>query len=332
MINIGIIGCGGISAAHYNAIKASEDVSLLAICDTNKERLKEAKERYNVSVAYLDHMELISRDDIDAVIVCTPHKYHKDIVIDALNYRKHVLCEKPLTISVDDGKEMIKAAEKNKVVLQTAENHPFEPHFQLMQRFLKEGFLGSLYTTKFMQIWNFPSYTWRKNKEIAGGGCLIDDGIHLITMAILLAGDVEKIFSSVDTFRQLAEGKEVDVEDNAFCILEHKSGVKSFIHASWTSPISYFHHEAQGENGSVLYRNIGSKYEMSISGFDYDIPPLPEGISSPESYLNQLRHFVDCIKEGKKPFLDGEEGLKVVSLVLAAYESNDLGEPVLISN
>jgi len=340
-VNVGLVGCGRISqVGHLPAIKANPEARLSGVCDIDEKAAKRAGE-YNKVFYTTNHVDLLERDDIEAVIVAVPHKYHKEITVDACKHKKHVLCEKPLAINLEEADDMIKAAEKNKVILMTAENYLYDPAVQKILEFVRNGDLGKIELVHLSQVGFYPTggleLGWRRIKDIAGGGLLIDDGVHLTSLALFFAGAVDSLFAKIDTYHPVQQGRRIDVEDNAFVAMEHKSGALSTINVSGINRFPHFRFEVHGDEGSALFQwMIGTPFtqykpEIKIAGFKQELPQLPYmWFPSPNSYSNELKHFVDCVANEKKPFTDGRVGREALKLVLDAYESASRKERLII--
>jgi len=326
-VNLGLIGCGRIAQrGHLPSIKAIPEAVLSSVCDINEETAKKVAGRFNVPYT-TDASELVRRKDVDAVIVAVPHKYHKENTVDALNQKKHVLCEKPLAMTLEEADEMVQAAEENQVTLMTAENYLYDPGIQLMVKFIEDGLLGKIELVNLEQVYHMVEPGWRRSKEIAGGGILMDDGVHHTAVALAFAGAAKSLYASVDTYHPVIEGERIDVDDNAFIMMEHENGALSTIYSSGINRFPRFRFEVHGNKGSALYQwVIGSpwnqyKPEMKISGFEYELPRFPSWLPSAESYRNEMETFLDCVRQSKKPLTDGRFGRAALLLVLKAYES-----------
>jgi predicted dehydrogenase len=338
-LSFGLIGCGfisqwGATRGHIPAIKSVAEASLAMVCDISEDVAK--KVSGSLKVPYTtDHHKLLERKDVDAVIVAVPHKYHKEISIDACNSGKHVLCEKPLAMTVSEVDEMQAASEKNHVVLMTAENYLFDPGVQLITRFMDAGLLGKVQTVELEEIgsWCIPgsiSFTWRVKREMAGGGVLLDSGVHLTALAAHFAGGVSALTGKMAIYYPQLEGKKVDVEDHSYAILEHQKGALTLIHVSGINRFPYHKIELHGDKGSVQYHDALGKPEMKISGFEHTLPSLPSEFPSAESYKNELKHFIECVTHDTKPIADVNVGRKSLELVLKAYESSERKQRIVL--
>lgn len=333
-IGIGLIGCGGIAQrAHLPAIRAVAEANLVGVCDIVDEVAEKTGKAHKVSYT-TEYLSLLERKDIEAVIVAVPHKYHKEITVEACKHKKHVLCEKPLGITLEECDTMIQAAEKGKVVLMTAENYLFDPALRLISDFVDNDVLGKVRLINLEQVGFYKGYSWRRVKDVAGGGILMDDGVHLFALALKWAGAVESMFAKMETYRPELEGKKIDVEDNGHVIMEHSNGVLTTVDTSGVNRFPHFAFEVNGDKGGVLYQWVvgspWSKYqpEMRIAGFEHDLPEFPKWFPSMESYRDELKHFLECIANDKRPHTDGSLGKESLRLVLKAYESGSRKQEV----
>ena len=211
-LNIGMVGYKFMGKAHSHAY---HDLSLFfpdhikpikkAICGRNEEAVKQAAEQFGWDSYETDWKTLIARDDIDVIDINAPSDMHKEIAIAAAKAGKHVFCEKPLALTLEDSREMLEACEQAGVKHMINFNYRFTPAVMLAKKLVEEGRLGDIYHFRawFLQDWlvdpNFP-LAWRMKKEIAGSGSHGDLGAHLIDLAHYLIGDIEEVIGMNETF------------------------------------------------------------------------------------------------------------------------------------
>ena len=194
MIGAGVIGCGMISGNHFHAIGRLPEVEIRAVCDIDAEKLKRAAEEQRAE-AVSDWRELIRREDVDAVHVCVPHYLHAEISIAALEAGKHVLCEKPMGVSVREAEAMKAAAEKAGRTLTVCFQNRFNGATARMKEVIGEGKLGRILGGSAFVAWNrggayYTDSPWRGRWRTEGGSVLINQAIHTLDLLRYLAGDL----------------------------------------------------------------------------------------------------------------------------------------------
>lgn len=332
-VNIGLIGCGniaqwGTNRGHVPSLRAVKDANLVMVCDVSEKAARHIADPMGVPYT-TDRSKLLERKDIDAVIIAVPHKFHKEIAVDASEAGKHVMCEKPLAMNTSEVDEMIAASEKNNVILMTAENYLFDPGIHQIARLIDSGLLGKVHTVELDELgdWSVPGslgfqgLTWNVKKDLAGGGVLISSGVHFTAIATRFAGDVDGVTAKMAIYYPEFQGNYANVEDEATAILDHKGGTLTTIHVSAIDRFPYHKVEVHGEKGSVMYHDMNGKPEMVVSGFNATLPPTPNEFPSSESYRNELEHFVHCVMNGEKPMTNARVGRLALEIVLKGYES-----------
>src|SRR5699024_5182530 len=180
-IKVGVIGIGSISDMHIQAYKKNTQVDLIAFCDLSEERLKEKGEKYDVENLYTNYEELIANDSIDAVSICTWNDSHAKIAIKALEAGKHVLVEKPLSMTVEEAEAVESAVEKTGKILQVGFVRRHADNAHVLKRFIDDGELGEIYYAKASILRRLGNPGgWFSDISKSGGGPLIDLGVHMI--------------------------------------------------------------------------------------------------------------------------------------------------------
>ena len=204
-LRIAIIGTGGISNCHTNGYKAIADkCEIVAVCDLDEEKAKNYASNYGVPAYYTDFNEMFSKENIDAVSVCTWNSSHKPATIAALNAGCHVLCEKPMAMNTQEAQEMLECAKKNGKLLMVGFVRRFGNDADLIRKFCDGGTLGDLYYAKasYLRRNGCPG-GWFGDKEYSGGGPLIDLGVHVIDLVRFLAGNPKPVSAYGVTYNNL---------------------------------------------------------------------------------------------------------------------------------
>jgi len=315
-IRIGIIGCGNIATAHINAYSKNEDVNLTSFCDVEAERARKYADKFKGKF-YSDYKEMIEKEKLDGVSICTPPSTHKEIATTFLSRGINVLCEKPLAISTSQAKQMVDAATKNNVLLLTAFKFRFFDGVLRAKELIFRGRIGKviMFKNMFGGLVDM-SRRWFSKREVSGGGVLIDNGVHAVDLSRFLFGEVKNISARIATFAQ-----DINVEDTARVLLEMENGVLGTIDLSWSIPYPQpFYLEVYGSEGSIMvgwdilrYRTSKTKKWTEIRG----------GFKEEDAFIKEINHFVNCIKGRETPIVSGVDGLRALEIVEAAYRSNE---------
>lgn len=351
-IKIGIIGTGSISNTHLQAYRKNPNVELYAFCDINEERLNTMAEKYGVTRTFTDMHEMLKLEEIDAVSVCTWNSQHAPCTIAALNAGKHVLCEKPMATSAKEAREMNAAAEKNGKLLMIGFVRRFGNDCAILQDFIDNGYFGDLYYAKatYLRRKGNPG-GWFGDKSRSGGGPLIDLGVHVIDLVRYLFGNPKPVSVYGATFQKLFDRKDVkdsvgysaasktdndicDVEDLASAMIRFDNGAVLHIEASFSlnlkkdeGKIELFGTKAGAKLDPSLeiYSNINN-YMSNVqlcTKTDLDFNGLFE---------KEINHFVSCVKDGITCMAPAQDGIELMTILDAVYESARTGHEVVINN
>jgi perosamine synthetase len=316
-IKIGIIGCGQMGQWHLEAYKKNEKVQLAAFVDTDLDRAKKFAHKFGAR-AYSSHTEMLKNEKIDGVSVCTVPVSHKNIILDLLNSNVHVLCEKPLAISIEEAKEMAQKAQKMQKHLLTAFKFRFFEEVQKAKDLLDKGGIGRVMNFRLM----FGGYmnmtnAWYANPQISGGGVIMDNGPHAFDLIRYLLGEIGS------TFAEMSYYQDIIVEDTAQIRCSLKSGGRGVIDLSWSSAVpSKSYLEIYGENGTILLDFTGIRYKFKTwDEFKF----IPNETTIKDGFDRQINHFIDAI-DGIIPSVTTlEDGVKAQELIEKAYTSTLIG-------
>jgi predicted dehydrogenase len=337
-MRVGIIGCGGISRAHARAVAAIPSARLVAGADIVPERLEAAKQSYGGIDGYLDYHELLARDDIDVVCVCTPSGLHGQVAIDAAKAKKHVMTEKPLDVNLEQADAMIKAAKENGVKLSVIFQNRFRPMVVRAKQMIEEGRLGDiLLASGYVKWYRTQEYydsglKWRGTLALDGGGALINQAVHTVDLLQWMVGPVASVTAQKATVAHKIEG-----EDIALGLFKYRNGAMGVFEASTVCyPGSAARVEIHGTKGGVTVD--GDKMTLGIKGEEKSEESEAEasGVSADPLALSagmhavQLSRFFEAIREDKEPDPSGEEGRKALEIIVAFYQSADTGKPVAL--
>ncbi|MCL2162936.1 MAG: Gfo/Idh/MocA family oxidoreductase, partial [Oscillospiraceae bacterium] len=183
-----VIGAGRISKKHFAGYAELDNVETIAVCDNDKNLLNKVAETWGIAETTTDYKTILARGDIDFVSICLPNCFHAPVSIDALLAGKHVHCEKPMATDAESAAEMAAVAEKSGKVLMIALNNRFTIYAQYIKNLVNSGWLGDIYFAKcgWLRRNGLPYHGWFSEVKFAGGGALIDLGVHLIDMVMFM--------------------------------------------------------------------------------------------------------------------------------------------------
>ena len=344
-IKVGIIGSGFIAEHHLSAYSELPNVEIVGIASILEEEAKKLMKKHDISGEPYKDYEGLLKEDCDAISVCVPNFLHKDITLDVLNSGKHALVEKPLARNVSEGQEMLDAAKSSGKRIFYCENNMYAPTFSKVKEIIEEGGLGQIYMGRGKEQHSGPHSKWFYEKEKAGGGALIDLGIHDIACLVwYLDCDVSEVFCQTKTIApDKGDFGTCEVEDNAVGVLYFENDAQVVIEESWTAPGGYdMRFELFGTEGQIkvapTFSNLISVYSEKGYGYAVEKASTTSGWTFPVpaeawnfGYPQEIKHFVNCILEKKDPLTDGAYGLKILQIIQAMYESAKSGkiEPVV---
>jgi len=353
-LRIGVVGVGGIcKGAHVPAYLKDERIEIVALCDIKVERAEEVKEKYfNDADVYSDFRELLKDESIDAIDICTPNYLHSIIAVEALNAGKHVMCEKPDAVSVEEVLKMQKASEDNGKLLMVMRNNRYMETSAYAKKYIEAGKMGEIYAGRcgWIRRRGIPGKGgWFTTKAESGGGPLIDLGVHMIDLAIWLMGNPTPVAVSGSTYCKFADtdasdsehsafgdakaGGTFDVEDLAMGMIKFDNGATLQIEFSWASNIKEETRfvELRGTKSGFNWHDgkLDIFTEDDVQNgvlVDYD-PKIKNVISG---HAANIIHFVDCVTTGCEPCFKPQQGVDMIKILSAIYESAKTGREVIL--
>lgn len=341
-IKIGIVGCGAAAAHHSVACREiSDKVKLVAAYDANEKRARRLAKTHGMETCE-DYKSLLDRKDIDAIIVALPHYLHEEVTIAACEAGKHVLCEKPMAPTLEECDAMIEAAKKNGVKLMVAENHRFLPAHVLIHDYVSRGLIGDVLLARAYEgvsevtDLSKPDH-WKGSPELAGGGVLMDAGVHRLSVLRWLFGEVESVYCWLAKQVIKLENK---AEDNAMMFLKFESGPIAEVVVSFTvisPPTNRL--ELYGTEGTILedhawenpvqiFSTLKEMEDKRYQWYGPEVEHQPFPGYYPLSFRHEDEHFADCIINDKEPEYTPEMAKGSVATVLMGYLSAKTGKIV----
>lgn len=343
MIRFGIVGCGAIFSTHADALKQSENASLTAVYDCEPDKTRAAADKYGVKGA-----ETLASlfDEADAVTICVPSGLHAQIGVEAAKAGKHVLGEKPIDISESNAAQIIKTCRDNGVKLGVISQHRFARDVQKTREAVQSGELGKpLHGSAFIRWYRTQAYYdgagWRGTWELDGGGCTINQSIHMIDQLQWVMGGVKSVVAHIDTVAH-----DIEVEDAMNALVEFRNGASGVIQATTAAYPGFKERlEFGGLHGSAIVEGDTVKFwesdpdapqNPSPYGRNLKYHPLPTAsifetmnkskgedptVLWENQHRLQIEDFAAAIAEDREPFVSGNDGLEALRVVLAIYES-----------
>lgn len=340
-LRVGVIGLG-IGRMHIEGWRQHADVDVVAIADPDVERLEQIGDKFDIAARYPHAAEMLARERLDVVSICTPNKFHHALTLAAFEAGCNVLCEKPMAMNADEGRAMLAAARRAGKRLMINFSYRFSAQSRALKSQVDAGVFGDFYFGR--SVWHrrrgMPGFGgWFGTKALAGGGPLIDLGVHRLDLALWLMGYPRPVWVMGSTYdpiaRELAAaaGKSFDVEDLAAGMIRFDNGATLILEASWAANIG----EAElmetrllGTRAGLLQHNLDEGYRFDAhiyverNGAQFDMHLHPGA----DTARSAMHDYAEAILADAPHPAPGEEGLVVMEILDAIYASARSGEPV----
>ncbi|WP_026568391.1 Gfo/Idh/MocA family protein [Bacillus sp. UNC41MFS5] len=343
LLQVCVIGTGSISDMHLASYANNQNAVLYGVYDYSKERAEETAKKYGIGIVY-DSLEEVYHDPhIDAVSICTWNNSHAEISINALKSGKHVLVEKPLSVTVEEALKVEEAARKYNKTLQVGFVRRFATNTRVLKSFIDQGKLGEIYYAKATCLRRLGNPGgWFADKERSGGGPLLDLGVHIIDICWYLMGRPKVKSISGNTYRQLGNRGNVEnlrfykaadydkgkntVEDLANALITFENGASLFVDVSYTL------HAQKDEIQVKLFGTKGgaelepelvliSEENNTIVNIHPQIDHLTFDFSN--AFQNEIDSFVTCCLFDTKPVAPVEDGVEIMKILAGIYEASE---------
>jgi predicted dehydrogenase len=339
-LKAGVIACGSIAQAmHLPGYANCPGVELVAACDPVRKRLTEAKKIKGDLRTYSDHRKMLQEEALDIVSVCSPNKFHSTHAIAALNHGASVLLEKPAALSMKEIVQMKAAEKKSDGMLIVGFSHRFMRGNKKINKMVKDGVIGAPYMIRFRLAHTGPYPGWAKDDwfyspALAGGGAMLDMGIHAIDQCIWHLGPVKSVQAMARTLR-----KRIKVDDNAVILLEfEKTKALGYIEIGWTSPAGFNGVEIMGDNGCIVQDYAsGGCTKVTVGKVTPDMSSaakLKTRIVDKEpghgGWATEIRECVKAFKRGCNLGIGIDAGGNALAVALAAFQSSKTGKAVKV--
>ena len=358
-LGVGLVGYGFMGKVHTYAYKTIPfyyeslpcNVNLVGICDTIDNNRSKAIEQAGYAFQTANYMDLLKRDDIQIINCCLPNFMHKEIVIASLKAGKHVYCDKPLALNLDEAKDIYKIAKNCKLKTQLALEYRYIPAIMRAKQLIEEGFLGDVFSfrTDYLHsscVIQKKTYSWKAESNKVGGGVIVDLGSHIIDLLLFLLGDFKKVNGTLKNFTS----KDKRTDDLAVAKIEMANGAIGTLEASKmaTGANDEFRIEIHGSKGAMRFNSMDPNWLEVYDNTEANSPiggnkgfkkietvqryPEAPGIPMPKFSIGWIRYhvaclysFLDAIANNKKTSPDFEEGLKGQKVMHAIMQSSKSG-------
>ena len=341
-VRVGIIGSQFQADCHAASIKMIEgEMTVVAVASPTAGNAQALASRYNIPRIYTDYRELAADPEVEAVTITAPNALHCEMTVALARAGKHVICEKPLCVTLDEADEMIEACRSNGVLLLYAEELFFTPKYVKAKEMADAGAFGKVHLIKQSEKHFGPHSDWFWDVRQSGGGALLDLGCHGIAFAYWFLGrpTIVSAYSHLGTY---VHSSKTQADDEAVTVLEFAGNAFSIIENSWARRGGMDDRiEVYGEGGlTIANLHMGNALPTySEYGFGYAVEKAPSttGWSYPVfeelwnyGFPQEMRHFARAIRGLESPASTGDDGKVVLEAVYAAYASAGLGRKVLL--
>ena len=323
-VRIGIIGGGSIARAHLDGyLQAPDAVAVTAVADIDADHARAHAARAGDARIFLDYREMLASSRVDAVDICLPHHLHADAIVAAAEAGKHILCEKPLCLTIEEAHAVEAAVRQAGITLMCAHNQLFLPPVAAARELLRGGILGTVYqartTDAFYNNLDPNTMGWRAHRSTAGGGELIDTGYHPTYLLLhLIDSEPVEVVALLSRHRlTFMEG-----EDSAEVVVRFADGAIGTLTTGWAYEAAGCTEKFSvvGEAGSLWSDGEALFHKPRGGDVVQLVDPPTQKIST---IALSVLDFVACLREGRRPIDTEVEGINVLKVILGAYASAD---------
>jgi len=328
-LGVGLIGCGWAGRQHARAYASLRDyVDLVAVADADKGKARSLAWEWGFSSWYEDYRRVLSDNRVDIVSVCLPIYLHADVSVEAAEAGKHVLCEKPMAGTLEEADEMIRAARKSDVKLMIAETVRFNSINLKLKEMLEDEAIGNVFLVRIFRDHEMHAYIrarpWMLDKRKAAGGIWMVGGIHDVDALRMLIGEIE----TVSLFQARSVLLEMEGDDTSVGLLKFFNGAVGVVTESFSTKT--FRSMSPLGCPSVINGSLGT---ITVYHDEIEIYGEKTGTDSclrikvprNDTFIEEIKHFIDCVKTDKNPITSGEEERKSLAVICAGYESLEKG-------
>ncbi|MHB1356531.1 MAG: Gfo/Idh/MocA family protein [Anaerolineae bacterium] len=316
-VRIAIVGCGGIANAHINAYHANqEQCEVVACADTVSDAAQAFGAKHGIP-AFSDVATMLDTIKPDAISICTPPIGHLPVTILAAERGMHILCEKPLARNTAEAQEMVALVKRHGILFMNGLCHRFHGPINQAKDLFASGTLGKLihFYNRFASRFDDVEKRWFVDPEISGGGVLYDTAVHSVDIFRYVVGEVSTIQAQMSTTLPIRS------EDSAALLLGSVDGVSGDIACSWITPPPEWIIRLYGTDGTAeIDYSAEPNLRYRLAKGDW----ISVAYAGPDRFTLEIRHFLECVQNGKTPCISVEEGARTIELIQAAYASTGI--------
>jgi predicted dehydrogenase len=320
-LGFAIVGTGRMGMRRLASIVDHPRATVVTVADSDMAAATEAAERADCALA-ADHREAVADPAVDCVVVATPNKLHRPVVLDALAHGKHVFCEKPLAGLPSEAVEMVQAAARHGTFLKVGSNLRHFPSVQKARELLDENAIGE---TLFLRGWignnGWSLASWWSDPAEVGGGTFLDNGCHLLDLSRWFLGEAWECTGWTGTLLHPV----APLEDNGVGIFRFEGHKLAVIQSSWTEWADYCYFELYGSEGYMRVDNRAPACTVTVGRRDGSQEVHDFRDVSPQSYALEMDDFIHAVIDGRQPLPSGFDGMRTVQMAHAIYEANRSG-------
>lgn len=335
-VRIGLIGCGRIAKNHLDAVSQIPEAEFVAVCDTIPAKAQLVAEERGITKIYTDHHEMLAKEELDLVSICTPSGMHPEHGVDVANAGVHVLTEKPMAINIAAADRLIKACDDNHVHLFVVKQNRLNSTMQLLKHAVDKNRFGRIYMAQANVFWQRPQAyydqeKWRGTWEF-DGGAYMNQASHYVDAMYWLLGNVESVSAYTATM-----ARNIEAEDTGSAIIHFRNGIIASINVTMLTYPKNFEGSITiiGEKGTVKVGGVAvnkiEKWEFEEYDDD-DRIALDTNYTPPNIYgfghNPYYRNVVDTLLGRAVPSTDGRDGRKSVEIIQAIYRSAKTGKRI----
>jgi predicted dehydrogenase len=339
-VKVGIVGSGFEADIHAESFRLMPDeAEVVAVASPTPGNAKKLADKHNIPRVFTDYKRMLAEPDVEMITITAPNHLHAQMTIDAANAGKHVVCEKPLCVTLEQADIMVETCKQKGVLLLYAEELYFTPKYVKAKQMADEGAFGKVYLVKQSEKHFGPHSPWFWDVELSGGGVFMDMGCHGIAFCYWFLGrpKIKTVYCHMATF---VHGDKTRGEDNTICMLEFDNGALGVVEDSWARRGGMEDRiEVYGEGG-VTYADLhmgNALPTFSEYGYGYAVEKAPstKGWSYPVfeelwnyGFPQEMHHFARCVRGKETPLATGEDGRVVQEALYAGYASAGAGRKI----
>ncbi len=328
-LGVAIIGCGEVAKVHALAVSKNKNVELRALCDIKKQKAKHMQKQFGGRI-FWNYKKMLKENDIDIIHICTPHYLHAQMAIDSLNSGKHVIVEKPVSLSMQDAIKILDLSKKIGKLAIPILQHRYDENLNFVRSNLNK--LGKINIIKVDLLCNRNKnyYSgWRGKKIQAGGGVLINQGIHYIDLLLLMGGKIENFSSKIENYQKISE-----VDDSINISIKFKKNILASFNATSNSIYDFkYNFEIHGSNGSCYFNDKTAEIEFKEKNKlrKIEFKEQNKKNKSEKDYYgtgheNQINDVINSIIKNTKPKITIEDALPSLSFILDCYKNEKINK------